>query len=63
MRRLTKSVLSNIICNPVYEESNNDFFEILFLKITEMYNSEMIKDLLDNFILKLAVNLRSDLYR
>jgi len=49
--------LSNIICNPVYEESNNDFFEILFLKITEMYNSEMIKDLLDNFILKLAVNL------
>jgi len=49
--------LSNIICNPVYEESNNELFEKIFNKITEMYQSNTIQNLLDNFVLKLAVNL------
>jgi len=49
--------LSNIICNPVYEESNNELFETIFIKITEMYHTNTIQNLLDNFVLKLAVNL------
>ena len=49
---------SNIICNPVYEESNNELFEKFFIKITEMYHTDTIQNLLDNFVLKLAVNLR-----
>ena len=46
------------MCNPVYEESNNELFEKIFIKITEMYQSNTIQNLLDNFVLKLAVNLR-----
>jgi hypothetical protein len=50
------SALSNIICNPEYDTVHNNSFLKLFIQIYDLFETNLVQPLLDNYVLKLAVN-------
>jgi len=50
--------LSNIICNPAYDTVHNDSFLKLFTLIYTSFDTGFVQPLVDNYVLKLAVNFR-----
>ena len=53
-------VLGNLLYNPNYDEKNNEKFESLFTLLYKYFDETKV--LFDNYILKLAVNIRLTLY-
>ena len=49
---------SNIICNPAYDTVHNDSFLKLFTLIYTSFDTGFVQPLVDNYVLKLAVNFR-----
>ena len=51
-------VLSNLLYNPSYDEKHNEKFKKLFCTIFKLFDEPVVQSLFDNYVLKLAVNIR-----
>ena len=51
-------VLSNLLYNPCYDEKHNEKFKKLFSTIFTLFDEPVVQSLFDNYVLKLAVNIR-----